>query len=92
MPGAKFEYGAAAPEILERVRKIEAVCAKHDTSIRRAAIQFPMAHPAVVAVVLGAVNPGEVESNVADAQAKVPLALWSDLKAAGLIDASTPTV
>ena len=91
VPGAKFEYGAAPPQILERVRKIEAICAKHDTSIRRAAMQFPMAHPAVVSIVLGAVKPSEVESNVADAQAKLPAALWSDLKAADLLDASTPT-
>jgi D-threo-aldose 1-dehydrogenase len=66
------------------------VCAKHDTSIRRAALQFPMAHPAVVSVVLGAVKPSEVEANVTDAQAKVPAALWSDLKAAGLLDAGAP--
>ena len=89
--GAKFEYAPAPPEVMERVRRIEAVCAKHDTPIRRAAMQFPMTHPAVVSVVLGAVKPSEVESNVADARAKVPAALWSDLKAAGLIDASVPT-
>ena len=91
VPNAKFEYGAASPQILERVRKIEAVCAKHDTSIRRAAMQFPMAHPAVVAVVLGAVKPSEVEANVTDARAKIPAALWSDLKAAGLVDADSRT-
>ena len=91
VPGAKFEYGAAPAEIHERVRRIEAVCAKHNTSIRRAALQFPMAHPAVVSVVLGAVKPSEVEANVADAQANVPAALWADLKAAGLLKASAPT-
>ena len=92
VPGAKFEYGAAPPEIVERVRKIELVCAAHGTSIRRAAMQVPMAHPAVVSVVLGAVKPSEVEANVADAQANVPAALCSDLTAAGLLDASAPTV
>ena len=91
IPGAKFEYAPAPPEIMDRVRKIEAVCARHDTSIRRAALHFAMAHPAVVSVVLGAVKPAEVEANVADAEHQVPAALWSDLKSAGLLGASAPT-
>ena len=88
--GAKFEYAAARPEILERVRGIEAVCAAHGTSIRRAALHFAMAHPAVVTVVLGAANPGEVAANVADAEQAVPAALWRDLKSARVLDASAP--
>ncbi|CAN5919383.1 aldo/keto reductase [soil metagenome] len=88
--GAKFEYGAAPPEIMEKVRRIEAICANHGTSIRRAAIQFAMAHPAVVSVILGAVKPEEAAANAVDAQAVVPSGLWSDLKSAGLLDPSAP--
>jgi len=91
IPGAKFEYGAAPPEIMDRVRKIEAICARHDTSLRRAAIQFAMAHPAVVSVILGAVKPSEAVANAADAASPVPAALWSELKSAGLLDPSAPT-
>jgi D-threo-aldose 1-dehydrogenase len=91
VPGAKFEYAPAPPEIMDRVRRIEAICASHGTSIRRAALQFAMAHPAVVSVVLGAVKPEEVAANAADAEHPVPAGLWSDLKAAGLPDAAAPT-
>jgi D-threo-aldose 1-dehydrogenase len=91
IPGAKFEYAPAPAEIMDRVRKIEAVCAAHGTSIRRAALQFAMAHPAVVSVVLGAVKPSEVAANAVDVEQKVPAALWSDLKAAGLLDQTAPT-
>jgi D-threo-aldose 1-dehydrogenase len=91
VPGAHFEYAPAPPEIMDRVRKIEAICAAHGTSIRRAALQFSMAHPAVVAVVLGAVKPEETQANAADAANKVPAALWSDLKSAGLLDPAAPT-
>jgi D-threo-aldose 1-dehydrogenase len=89
--GAKFEYAAAPPEIMERARKIEAICATHGTSIRRAALHFAMMHPAVVSVVLGAVKPAEIEANVADAEHAVPPALWRDLKSARLLDPSAPT-
>jgi len=91
IPGAKFEYAPAPAEIMDRVRKIEAICARHGTSIRRAALQFAMTHPAVVSVVLGAVKPAEVEANALDADQKVPAALWSELKSAGLLDPAAPT-
>ena len=90
VPGAKFEYAPAPPDIMERVRKIEAVCLRHGTPLRRAAIQFAMAHPAVVSVVLGGLKPSEVEANAADAKASVPTALWSELKSEGLLDAAVP--
>ena len=91
VPGAKFEYAAAPPEIMERVRSIEAICAAHGTPIRRAALQFAMAHPAVVSVVLGAASPVEIAANAADADQAVPAGLWSELKLAGLLDPSAPT-
>ena len=89
--GAKFEYAPAPPEIMDRVRKIEAICARHGTPLRRAALQFALAHPAVVSVVLGAVKPAEAEANAADAEHEVPPELWSELKAAGLLDPAAPT-
>ncbi len=89
--GARFEYAPAPPETLERVRRIEAVCARHATPLRRAALQFALAHPAVVSVVLGAVQPAEVEANAADAAQPVPAGLWSELKSAGLLDPAAPT-
>ena len=91
VPGAKFEYAPAPQEIMDKVRKIEAICANHGTTLRRAALQFAMAHPAVVSVVLGAVRPAEIEANAADAAKTVPAALWKDLKSAGLLDPSVPT-
>jgi len=91
IPGAKFEYAPAPIEVMDRVRKIEAICATHGTPIRRAALQFAMAHPAVVSVVLGAVKPGEVEANAIDSEQNVPAGLWADLKSAGLLDSAAPT-
>lgn len=92
VPGATFDYAPASPEIMDRVAKIEAICAAHGVSLRQAAIRFPLGHPAVVSVVLGAARPHEAAANAADADARIPSGLWSDLKAAGLLDQAAPTL
>lgn len=91
IPGAKYDYSAAPAGILEKVKRIETVCAVHGTTIRRAALQFSMAHPAVVSVVLGGVKAEEIQLNIADAHHRVPVALWDDLKAQGLLNSAAPT-
>ena len=91
VPGARYNYAPAPPPILAKVRAIEAVCVAHGVTLRQAALAFAGAHPAVASVVLGAVSPGEMLANVADAACAIPLGLWSDLKAAGLLDAAAPT-
>jgi len=87
---AKYNYRPAPPEIRERVGKIEAVCAAHDVALPVAAMQFALGHPAVASLVIGAVAPAEVTRNVAALTARVPAALWSDLKREGLLDAAAP--
>ncbi len=88
--GARYRYGIADADILDRTRRIAEICRSHNVSLQAAALQFPLAHPATVAVIPGGANPGEVTSNIGYLTEAVPPALWSDLKAAGLIDAQAP--
>lgn len=88
--GAKYNYTPAPPEILDRVRGMERVCASHGVPLAQAAMHFALAGPAVSSLVLGSVTPGEVERNVAAISATVPASLWADLKAEGLLDPSVP--
>ncbi|MDJ1157492.1 aldo/keto reductase [Chelatococcus sp. SYSU_G07232] len=91
VPGARYNYAEAPPAILERVRRIEAVCRAHGVALPQAALHFPLGHPAVASVVLGAVTPQEVARNVATLAIPVPAGLWRDLKAEGLIAPDVPT-
>jgi len=88
--GAKYNYRDAPPEILEKVARIEHVCAAHGVALPTAALHFALGHPAVASVVLGAQSPQEVERNVAALSTDVPPALWADLKADHLLDADAP--
>lgn len=88
--GAKYNYAPAPEDILERVRKIEAVCAAHHVPLIAAALQFVLGHPAVKTVVPGAVSAKEVQANVALMQRSIPHGLWSDLRGEGLIRPEAP--
>jgi D-threo-aldose 1-dehydrogenase len=91
VPGAKYDYADAPAPVLKRVRRIEAVCARHGVPLPVAAVAFARAHPAVSSVVLGAVSPAEVRRNLAGWATPVPAALWDELRADGLIRADAPT-
>lgn len=89
--GARYNYAAATPDIMERVRRIAAVCAAHDTPLIAAALQFPLGHPAVKTVIPGAATADELRQNVSIFKTPIPDVLWSDLKGEGLIRPDAPT-
>lgn len=89
-PNAMYNYSKAPKDILDRVRRIEAVCKRHKVKLPAAALRFPLAHPSVVSVIPGGVTPEHVKMNVKTLAAKIPKALWRDLKAEGLMDAKAP--
>jgi len=89
--GAYYNYAPAPEDILERVRRIEAVCKAHAVKLAEAAVRFPLSHPAIVSVIPGAQKPGEVRRNAEMLNAEIPAALWRALKAEGLLRADAPT-
>jgi len=90
-PNARYRYGIASDEVQDRVRRTQAVCARHGVSLQAAALQFPLAHPAVVSIIPGSAKPSEVASNIAFLKESIPAAFWAELKHDGLIDAEAPT-
>jgi len=89
--GASYNYAAAPPPIIEKARRIDAVCARHGVALRVAALHFALAHPAVTSVVLGAQKPEEIASNVRALEQHIPAALWAELKHESLIEPGAPT-
>jgi D-threo-aldose 1-dehydrogenase len=85
VPGARYDYQAAPPGILDRAQRIKAVCARHGIPIGAAALQFTLRHPAVTAAVVGARSPGEITDDAGYLAAPVPATLFDELAAEGLI-------
>jgi D-threo-aldose 1-dehydrogenase len=84
-PGATYDYVPAPAEMLDRALAIRAVCERHGVPLRAAAVQFPLTHPAVACVLVGARSPEEVEDAVRMSAVDIPGALWHDLRTERLI-------
>jgi D-threo-aldose 1-dehydrogenase len=91
MPGAKFWYADAPQDVLDRVARMERVCLAHGVSLQSAAIQFPLAHPAMGSIAAGYRNPAEVSAALTACRARIPADFWTEMKAEGLIDPAAPT-
>ncbi len=88
--GAKFNYQDADSSLVVRALELEALCRRHGTELKAAALQFCMAHPAVTVAVMGARNAAEVADNIAMSEKTVPAAFWQELRARNLVDARAP--
>ena len=75
---------------MARVAAIESVAQRHGVSLRAAALQFPLAHPAVASIIPGAITPGEALQNAEALRETVPASLWDELKAGGLLRSDAP--
>jgi D-threo-aldose 1-dehydrogenase len=85
-----FNYEPAPADVIDKVRRIEAVCARHGVPLAAAALQFPLAHPLVASVIPGLDSPERVEQTLALYQHKIPSALWRDLRGEKLIRMDAP--
>jgi D-threo-aldose 1-dehydrogenase len=90
---SRYDYGDAPPEIVRRARAVAALCDRHGTTLPAAAIAFPLAHPAVVSVCVGARSAEQIERNASLYRESIAPDLWLELKAEGLLrkDAPVPT-
>ncbi len=89
-PGAYYDYAPASEAILERVRRIEAIAHLHGVALAEAALQFPLAHRAVVSVIPGGQNRTHVEQALAAVARPIPRAFWDELTASNLLHPAAP--
>jgi D-threo-aldose 1-dehydrogenase len=86
-----WNYRTAPPDVIARVDAIRAVCDSHGVPLPAAALQFPLAHPAVAAIIPGPRDAEEFDANVGLLQYPIPAALWDDLRQAKLLHPDVPT-
>lgn len=77
--GSTFDYEAAPPEVIERVRHLRATCARWDVPLAAAAAQFPSRHPTVACTLVGCRTAAEVTEDVRLFELELPDELWQEL-------------
>jgi D-threo-aldose 1-dehydrogenase len=74
-------YGEASDGLVERARRMEAVCARHGIPLAAAALQFSLRDPRITSTIVGMTRPERVDQTIALARTPIPDALWTELLA-----------
>ena len=82
-PGTTYDYQAAPDALVARAEHLERVCAGYGVPLRAAAARFPLTHPAVASVLIGARSAAEVTDALGLREVDIPAELWADLGAGG---------
>lgn len=90
-PGAKYNYAPAPSAIMDKVSRIEKVCADYGVDLPAAALQFVVAHPAVPSFIAGTRTVEQLTQNLAWFAQPIPKEFWADLKSKGLLREDAPT-
>ncbi len=86
----KFNYADAPKDVVERVERLRRVCNTFAVEMPAAALQFPLAHPAVASVIVGSRTAAEIDQAVRWLEQPLADGLWDELKRRGLIEAEAP--
>ena len=76
-----YDYAGAPRAVLERARRLRAVCAARGIALGAAALQFAMRHPSVSTVLVGARSRAEVDVDVGYAATPIADDLFAELDA-----------
>jgi D-threo-aldose 1-dehydrogenase len=89
-PDGRFDYRRASPDVVERVERLRATCQRYDVPLRAAAIQFPLAHPAVTGLIAGVRSTAHLDDYPSAMRRPIPAALWEALRAERLLPPDAP--
>jgi D-threo-aldose 1-dehydrogenase len=90
VPGAKYNYSPAPPEVMQKVERIEQVCRDHNVPLPAAALQFVVAHPAIPSFIAGTRTVEQLQQNLSWFEHPIPADFWGELKHKGLLREDAP--
>ena len=85
-----FDYEIAPSNLVNKAKLLSAICLKHSVNMKSAALQFVLAHPAIVSVIPGVESISELEENLDMIKTDIPSSLWDELKSEMLIPEDAP--
>jgi D-threo-aldose 1-dehydrogenase len=86
-PGATYDYRTAPQDLLGRALRLADTCDRFGLPLRAAAARFPLTHPAVASVLIGARSAAEITDAVEMSKRAIPPGLWDALGVGALASA-----
>jgi D-threo-aldose 1-dehydrogenase len=77
----RYVYQEASAEVLDPIRRIEEVCARHGVPPGAAALQFSMRDPRIASTICGVSKPERVAETIGWAEFPIPEEVWRELAA-----------
>jgi len=86
-----YNYADAPAAVVNKVAAIEGTCEEFGVPMPAAALQFPLAHPAVASVIPGIGRAQRIDETLRLFTAPIPAELWEALVERGLLRDDAPT-
>ena len=80
-PTSTYNYAPAPPHLVARAQMMAEACNRYGVELPAAALQYPLRHPGVTAVLAGAAKPGHIGKDVEYLRAEIPDELFDELDA-----------
>ncbi len=87
-PDSHYNYEKAPTEQIERANKLADITEKYGVTLPQAAVNFPLTHPHVVSVSVGASKASQFQESLDRVAAGAPAEMWAELAESGLVDMS----
>lgn len=75
----RYVYQEASEEVLDPIRRVEAICARHSVPPGAAALQFSMRDERIASTICGVSRPERVSQTIEWARWPIPEAVWEEL-------------
>jgi D-threo-aldose 1-dehydrogenase len=86
----RYEYGIPPKKIIKKTLSLKRICDKYHVPLKAAALQFVLAHPAVVSVIPGTKSPEHQINNLKMMKHDIPNDLWKELREQRLLNPKAP--
>lgn len=77
----RYAYQEAGAEVLERARRLEAICSRHSVPLAAAAVQFSLRDERISSTIVGLTRPEQVRQTLDYATHPIPAELWDEIDA-----------
>ncbi|UTW45462.1 aldo/keto reductase [bacterium SCSIO 12696] len=85
-----YDYGPAPQTVVDKVRQLEDLCDEYSIPLAAAALQFPLAHPAVASVIPGMGSARRIAQTQTLIDTQIPDEFWQALRSKSLVADAAP--